>query len=233
MGKKKAASKTKSSSTGHCEILGKELNQALKQLRVAFPKRKAEKERASVMIHGLTEGLRFGLPGADVLVTAKVSAEFLVVMPWARFKQTFVTPWKATETIKLEFSDQCMSVNGVAVRSPEFKFHSAIDKKTIRKNEPRQDKKLEANIADTPLNPDAVDSPYKPALLDAHFYIKKYGFRQFLVNRDFVDQQYALKIALDQAARILEPIGITRKDIEQMIEEKIKKMPGYEADDKK
>lgn len=61
--------------------------------------------------------------------------------------------------------------------------------------------------------------------------MKKYGFRQFLANRDFVDQQSSLRRALDEASRILEPIGITRSDIEHMIEEKIKQMPGYETDD--
>ena len=213
--------KTESITPSVCEILGKDLNQALKELKVAFPRKKLDKERTSVQIAGLPEGLRFGLPGARVLATAEISNHFKVIIPWTRFKHTFIFPWKAAELIKLEFSNGCLKINEVATFSPEIIYQSGIENNSIDENSTTEGGMSESKVAENPVIPDPLDSPLGLPLLGAYVYRKKYGVPPFLANTEFLAQLHQIERVLKRATSTLKPTGITREDLERLINEKI------------
>lgn len=213
--------KTGSITSGSCQILGKDLKQALKELKVAFPRKKPDKERTFVQITGLSEGLSFGLPGARGLATAEISNRFKVIIPWNMFKPTFVLPWKAAEIIKLEFSNGCLKINDVATFSPKIIFQSVIENNSIDENSKTEGGKPESKVRANPVIPDPLDSPLGLPLLGAYVYRKKYGVPPFLANTEFIGQLNEIERVLERATRTLKPTGITREDLERLIDKKI------------
>jgi hypothetical protein len=57
-------------------------------------------------------------------------------------------------------------------------------------------------------------------LLGAYAYMKRYGFHPS-VNRTFTEEQGEVLSILDRAEKLLEPLGISRDDLEVIIDRKL------------
>jgi hypothetical protein len=50
--------------------------------------------------------------------------------------------------------------------------------------------------------------------------MKKHGFREFLENRGFVSQEVEVITILRRASELLKPLGITRDDLETILDKR-------------
>ena len=80
----------------------------------------------------------------------------------------------------------------------------------------------QAKIAcsDNPPLPDLMAAPLGLPLIAAYSYMKKHGFREFLENRGFVSQEVEVITILRKASELLKPLGITRDDLESILDKR-------------
>ncbi len=209
-------------SIAKCVVAGGGLKLAQKTLRVAFPKKKQE-PLTSVLISGRKDALTFSLPGASCDIPALVTEAFACEIPWLTFKTSFTSKHEDHVLFRFEFSAGWFKFGDVLVTSdsivmrPIMKEQSVSDKKVITDSD-SYDSKTSMNSQTSEI--DLADVPMELPLLRAHFYVKKYGVRRFIGNRPFIRQQIQVERLLNQAERLLAPVGISRTDIERIIDEK-------------
>ena len=68
------------------------------------------------------------------------------------------------------------------------------------------------------------------AILAANERPRKYGFRELIGNKAFVSQQFAVITMLRKAVDLLEPLGISREDLEKILDERLGVSGGYPTD---
>lgn len=209
-------------SIAKCVVAGGGLKLAQKTLRVAFPKKKQE-PLTSVLISGRKDTLTFSLPGASCDIPALVTEAFVCEIPWLTFKTSFTSKHEDHALLRFEFSVGWFKFGDVLVRSDSIVFpttdegRNSSDKNVIPN--------LDSTASKTPVNSrpmetNPADVPMELPLLRAHFYVKQFGVRRFIGNRPFVRQQIQVERLLNQAERLLAPVGVSRTDIEQIIDEK-------------
>jgi len=75
-----------------------------------------------------------------------------------------------------------------------------------------------------------VNAPLGLPLLGAYSYMRKYGFRELIGNKAFVSQELAVINILRKAVDLLEPLGISREDLEKILDERLGVSGGYPTD---
>jgi hypothetical protein len=70
-----------------------------------------------------------------------------------------------------------------------------------------------------------LDAPLGLPLLGAYAYIRKYGLQLHIANQAFVGQQLKVDRLLNKAAALLGPVGVTRQDLERLLDQRVQLEP--------
>lgn len=194
------------------ELTGEQLLAARKILKAAMPKKKLQ-EKAIAAIRVTTDLVEFVIPGAAARSPAMTSGTFVVEMPWREFHAVMTEPVSPTDVVKMRFTQGSFTYNGVTSRSA-----------TIRLRESRSNPKS-GESASLPTihrrNADPSDDAVGRPLLSAYRFTKQYGIRPTLGDKDLLRRQMVVEKLLNTVSEKLEPLGITRCDLEGLLDRKL------------
>lgn len=210
-----------------CLTTGCGLNRARKTLKVAFPKKKQEAVTV-IRFTGTQDALQVTLPGAAERMPAVVSDPFVCEMPWLSFKSIWETPRDDAALLALRFSSGWFEVGDIVTRSPEIILHtsSAEPGASLEPWQAELDSPVALpaeEIAPRPIDPrlmDRANVPMDLPLLEAYFYLQRYGIRPLMGNERFLKQTEQVDSLLSRADKLLAPLGISRGEIEQLLNQK-------------
>lgn len=218
-----------------CLTTGSGLNRARKTLKVTFPKKKQEAVTV-LRFTGTQDALQMSLPGAADSMPALVSGPFVCEIPWLSFKFIWETPRDDRELLTLRFSSGWFEVGGMRTQTPGIIVytHSAepgaslaaweaeLDSAGAPENAIAAPPTAALPVTAPPIDP--ADVPMDLPLLEAYFYLKQYGIRPLMGNQRFLKQTEQVDHLLKRAGKLLAPLGISRREIEQLIDQKFGKL---------
>jgi hypothetical protein len=194
-------------------VAGAALMRARKSLKPAYPKKKQEANTPMGIVAISTTEVAFQLPGASARVETNVSQLFKFQLPWLVFKQTLLDDYSKCDSVELKVGPGFFTCGILTLRSEQIVLETVhSDSETVEASNEQDNA--------TPL-PDLANSYLGFPLLSAYSYMRKHGFREYLANKGFVQMERDVVYLVSKATKALEPLGITREDIERLIDNKI------------
>ncbi len=198
--------------TRRFELSSERLMAVRKFLRPALPKKKQQSD-ASATIRVERGRVQFAIPGATNETDATTTGTFVVQMPWCEFQVVMVEPIGDRTKVVFEFEAGAFTFQGVTSRSKAITVRDTDDSPaTFGEPTPSPPKSTTSEPTDA-----AVGHP----LLAAYQFTRKYGLRETLGNATLRRQQHKAEGLINAAARLLEPLGITRSDLEGILARKL------------
>lgn len=199
--------------TRRFELSGERLKAVRKFLRPALPKKKQQSD-ASATIRVERGRVQFAIPGATNESDATTTGTFVVQMPWREFQVVMVEPIGDRTKVVFEFEAGAFTFQGVTSRSEAITVMDTADSPaTFGEPTPSTPRSTNSEPTDA-----AVGHP----LLAAYQFTRKYGLRETLGNATLRGQQLKVEELLNVAARLLEPLSISRHDLEGLL---VRKLP--------
>lgn len=190
-------------------VAGISLRKAFRTLKPAYPKKK-DMSCARVVISASFNKVTFALIGAEVGMPAFVDAPFTAEIPFTEFMQISADAIEDGQLISFEFSQGSIRVLGVTSKSPQIRVRSATDGADDNPSTPAEPVIL--NPMDIPIG--------LPQLLGIYAYIRRFG-KHSSADLDFMSRQEELENILKRAEKLLEPLGLSRSDVESLLDKKI------------
>ena len=220
--------KQNESVTFKCLVAGSGIKLTKRKLRIAFPKKKQEPITA-ILLTGKQNELVFSLPGAAVNVPALVTGPFACEIPWLMFKTVFDSGFEDPALIQFEFADGWFKIGSVLTRSKSIVLQSPNADVLQSTNDEVFSLAVELVAKSDAVEPelpvdsvtvvvDPADTPLGLPLLVVWSSIKKHGFQRLIVSSYAADQVDEL---LNKADKLLAPIGVSRGDIERLVDQKL------------
>ena len=193
------------------ELTGEQLLTARKILKAALSKKKLQ-DKAVAAIRVTTDLVEFVIPGAAARSTAKTNGTFVVEMPWREFQVVMTEPCASTDVVRMRFAKGVFDYNGVASRSEAIHVRDRSGP-------------MQGTWASLPAIGKRSDDPTYDALgiplLSAYRYTRQYGIRQTIGDKGLLRRQMDVEKLLSSVTKKLEPLGITRSDIEGLLDRKL------------
>lgn len=194
------------------ELSGEQLLAIRKILKAAMPKKKLQ-GKAVAAIRVTMDLVEFVIPGAAARTPAKTNGTFVVEMPWREFHVVMAEPVGATDVVRMRFANGTFVYNGVASNS-----------ETIRVRDSR-DVQVPGKWTGLPTSSSRAADPSDDAmghpLLSAYRFTREYGIRPTLGDKDLLLRQMEVEKLLTSVEKKLEPLGITRRDLEEILDRKL------------
>jgi hypothetical protein len=189
-------------------IPGVSLKAIRKELKLALPKKRQESS-STVLITALPASVKIAIAGAVIELPAVTSGPFMAELPYVQFKFILTDPFDDGALFKCEFSSGSFSFNGLVTRSSQIMYQpgAIVEAPALQAS---------AEAASTMSNP--LDATVGLPLLAAYVHLRKYGINPLAVNKTFVSQQMEVDKLLKTVDRMLRPIGITRSDLESLLD---------------
>jgi hypothetical protein len=208
-------------------VSGAAFIRARKNLKPAYPKKKQIATAMVGFVATSTNEVSIQLAGASAKMPAIVSRSFTAQMPWMFFQQLVTEQFDDAATIQFQVCNGVFKYGDTSLKSSQILFRAEkIEAKGIVDDvgakvptEIQPQPNLESS--DDPPLPDLMSAPLGLPLLGAYSYRRKYGFRELLGNRAFVSQEIEVITILRKAGDLLRPLGISREDLETMIDERL------------
>jgi len=155
--------------------------------------------------------------GVATAVPAATSRAFTAQIPYVYIKRIFTDLPREDELIEIAVSPGSFGVNGLVTTSSQVLVQAeeagpALPSKATAKN-----KALEN---EGPAIIDPLDSPLGSPMLGTYRNFRKYGIQRFAVNEAFMKNQKKLEEILRKADKLLQPLEITRSDLERLLDER-------------
>lgn len=198
--------------TRRFELTGERLKAVRKLLKPALPK-KDQQKNANAEIRVERGQVQFAIPGASSTVDATTSGAFVVQMPWREFQVVLDEPINDGSTVVFEFEPGAFLFQGVTSRSKAITIRNTLDSPAAF-GEPKSASQKSATS-------DPTDAAVGHPLLAAYRFTRENGLRETLGNADLRRQQYRVEDLLNDATKLLAPLGITRSDLEGVLERKL------------
>lgn len=193
------------------ELTGEQLLAARKILKAAAPKKRLQ-DKAVAAIRVTTDLVEFVIPGAAARSLANTTGTFVVEMPWREFHVVMTEPCAPTDVIHMRFAKGVFDYNGVASRSEAIHVRDRPGP-------------MQGTWASLPAIGKRSDDPTDDAighpLLSAYRYTKQYGIRPTLGDKNLLLRQMEVEKLLNMVAKKLQPLGLTRSDLESLLDRKL------------
>jgi len=193
-------------------VAGYSLRKAHRTLKPAYPKRK-EKFNATVVFGVEPTKVTIGLCGAMVGMPALASHGFNAEIPYLDYEQIMSDRYEHGAIVPFVFGEGRIKVMGIESRKPSIRVEPYPD--------PSDDR---AGPGGRPLFPkiaDPMDGPVGLPLLATYAYIKRYGRHPAPDTIEHADRQQVLEKILKDADKLLRPLGLSRADIERLLDQRI------------
>jgi hypothetical protein len=205
-------------------VAGISLTSIRKVLKPALPKKK--QEGLHLVVITVTGGsIKVAIAGAAVELPAITSGSFVVELPYLQFKFILTDAFEDGALVRCELAPGSFSVNGLTTRSPQILIQPGggggnASEPASSAVEPGTPGPIAAHAA-PPVIANPLDATVGLPLLAAYVYIRKYGIQRFAASKTFVLQQVEVDDLLKKADRLLGPVGITRSDLERLLDRKV------------
>lgn len=194
------------------ELTGEQLLAARKILKAALPKKKMQ-DKAVTAIRVTMDLVEFVIPGAAARSPARTTGTFVVEMPWREFHVVLKEPVAPGDVVRLRFANGTFDYNGVASRSETIRVR---DSRAVPVPGKWTGLPTISSRADDPTD-DALGHP----LLSAYRFTKEYGIRPTLGDKNLLLRQMEVEKLLTSVEKKLQPLGITRRDLEEILDRKL------------
>ena len=214
-------------------VSGAAFIRARKNLKPAYPKKKQSATAIVGFVSTSPTEVSIQLAGASATMPAIVSTPFHAQMPWLFFQQLVTAAVDEAATLQFQICNGIFKYGSMSLKSNQILFRAEKHPtKEVGDNAGSQGliEKPETEDNDEPPLPDLVNAPLGLPLLGAYSYMRKYGFRELIGNKAFVSQQFAVITILRKAVDLLEPLGISREDLEKILDERLGVSGGYPTD---
>lgn len=195
-----------------------------KELKPALPKKRQESSYR-VVITATEDKIRIAIPGAATFFPAITSGPFVAEVPYVLFKCIMEGTFDPDAPVKCELVPGCLCVNGMATSSSQIivrpgESTPAAAASSSPATAPATSENSDPAAA-PPAIPDPLDATIGLPLLIAYKYIRQYGIHQFTASKTFAAQQKEVDALLKKVERLLSPVGITRSDLERILDRKV------------
>jgi hypothetical protein len=192
------------------KILAEDLRQALHGLKPAFPKR-GKVPATLLTIHVTPAKVRFVLAGAEISKPAAASYAFTAEIPLQHLRLIAKEEYRKGASITFEIGTGFLRVNNITTNSPEIIVCGPAAMPSSAESDPGY-----------PDRPDNLDAAVGFPLLTAYAFTRKRGTKKLDTdNRQSVEDQLMVDSILKRAAKTLRPLGLTREDIEALLDRKL------------
>lgn len=198
--------------TRRFELTGERLKAMRKFLKPALPK-KDQQKNASAVIRVEHGRVQFAIPGATNETDATTTGTFVVQMPWREFQVVLAEPIDDRMTVIFEFDLGAFTFQGVTSRSKAITVRDTTDSPAPF-GEPKPSAPRSAAS-------DPTDAAIGHPLLAAYQFTRKYGLHETLGNSTLRRQQRRVEDLLNDATKLLAPLGIKRSDLEGILARKL------------
>ena len=186
-------------------VAGLSLRTCLKKLKPAFPKKK-DFVNTKIHLSGAATKLTVSLPGAAVGMPALVTQPFEAEIPFQAFFMTLTDERDDGEIVTFELAPGRFTTCGVSSCSPAVRAQSAVSQAGHEPPAPM-------------MNP--MDAAVGALLLPAYAHIRRYGLQLSTADRILAQQQLQVQRILDNLHVLLAPLGLTRLDIQRILDQRI------------
>ena len=205
-------------------VAGISLTSIRKELKPALPKKRQEASYL-VVITTTATSVKVAIAGAAVELPAMTSGPFIVQLPYTHFKFILTDPFDPGTLFRCELAAGSFSFNGMVIKSPQILVQwgavgAAAAQAASPAAAPVTPDPLDAPVA-TPIISNPLDATVGLPLLAAYAYIRKYGIHHFTASKTFASQQVEVDDLLNKVDRLLRPVGITRSDLERLLDRKV------------
>lgn len=201
-------------------VAGISLLSIQKELKPALPKRR-QKESYVVVITAYTTSVRVAVAGGAVELPAISSGPFMVEVPYLLFEFVLTNPFEKGAVVKFELAAGSFSVNGMVTKSPDIVFQPGVLAPRPHSVAALATSKPPAAAAVTRVIANPLDATVGLPLLTAYAHLRKYGLQPHAASKIFAAQQVEVDGLLKKADQILGPVGITRADLERLLDRKV------------
>jgi hypothetical protein len=204
-------------------IAGVELKRVRKALKPVVPSKSRARTTNVTVAANTTSELCVQLLGKAVLMPAVASRAFTARIPWLFFKQWLAEIHGAGSSLEVTISNGVATCNRIRQESPRIRFVTnpgQIGGSTD--NEPQIVGKSLIGGCEAPQGPlvFGVDGNCALPLLAAYASYRRNGVSELQADRAFVEQQLEAIEIVKKAALLLKPLGVTREDIEEMVDQR-------------
>jgi hypothetical protein len=191
-------------------VSGIALRKAFRKLKPAHPSKK-QADTARATICGDLTRVTIALPGGAVGMPALVDRPFAAELPFTDLWLIATEPYDDAAVIAFEISSGSLCVHNITTRSPKIVVQPGTDAAATSG---------EGQSA-PPVMSNPMDAPIGFPLLAVFAHIRKYGLNLGAGSYEFAQQQMQVDTILDKAEKLLNPLGVRRADIEEMIERRV------------
>jgi uncharacterized protein YjiS (DUF1127 family) len=192
------------------EIRGEDLNGIKRRLRKGLPGKRAALATFVTIDVTRTKAV-FSLTGVAAKTGAKASKSFRAQVPYELFQSIWACPFPPDQFIKLEVKNGLFAVDGIKFESTFVEVALPTERAKSLDSEP-------------PAIPPSADCLHTP-LVSAYHYLRTYGLERQLGTPEFLSLQREVNALLRHVADLLQPLGVTRGDLEALLDKKIGKTP--------
>jgi len=192
-----------------------------KRLSPALPKKNQEASYR-VSITATTNHVTFAIAGASIRVPAVTSRPFTVSMAYLWFKPILKDPHEDGATVLFEFAPGSFTLNNLVMILPELSVEAGVSDAVAPPPPDPMTPLPSAHAAKMPVHDETnpIHATVGLPLVAEYVYIRKHGLQLTLANRYFVAEQEQVVQLLTKAISLLDPVGITRSDLEQLLDRK-------------
>ena len=205
-------------------VAGISLTSIRKELKPALPKKRQEASYLAV-ITATAKSVKVAIAGAAVELPAMTSGPFIAELPYVQFKFILTDPFEDGALIRCELAAGSFSFNGMVTKSPHILVRSGEGGATAAQPASSAAASVTPSAlaapAATPVIANPLDATVGLPLLTAYLHLRKYGVQHFAASPTFASQQVEVDKLLNRADRLLRPVGITRSDLERLLDRKV------------
>ncbi len=192
-----------------------------KELKPALPKKKQEASYL-VVITATATSVKVAIAGAAVRTAGdnQRTVQRRTAVP-ANQIAILTESFQDGALIRFEFTPGSFSVNGMATKSPQILLQvrrRCRASRRPRNGASRRRSRHPYRCAPAIANP--FDATMGLPLLMAYVHLRKYGLQLYAASKTFADQQVEVDDLLKKADKLLCPLGITRADLERLLDRK-------------
>jgi len=192
-------------------VAGISVTSLRKKLRPALPK-KTQEACYRIVIKATDSHVTFAIAGAAVKVPAVTSGPFVAELPYLVFKSVLSDPYDDGAMVVFEFTAGSFVINSITTKTSGIIVQTSDDAASASPSSPS---------APPPVITDPLDACVGLPLIAAYKYIRKYGLHVRVASKTFAAQQVEVDNLLSRAGSMLWPVGITRTDLEHLLDRKI------------
>ena len=193
-------------------VAGCSLKRLSRQLKPALTKA-IQKQADSVcaVISTTPSRVTFGVPGAAVGMPAITTGMCTAEMPLSLLTSWLGEKFEDGAIVTFEIAPGSIRIGNITTTSPQIVVQPAATAPPSSGDVPSQ-----------PVAPDPLDAAIDTPLVAAYAYLKKYGRNLTTASKIFASQQVEVEELLVRADRLLRPLGLGRRDVEAILDQRLK-----------